>query len=149
MLNHSGSHDTLREGVTLGLVVASSTWAYLAVVDAVVGEPFRTFTVLGGIALFTVVHYVLNLAYGVAMVSGIHGAVREPSLSSAVVFGFLIVEIGFAMATVLLLHLGLGALAWVRILGGSLFGAAITIAILAWRHPLAAVLRAADKAGTN
>jgi hypothetical protein len=144
-----GKHDSLREGVSLGLVVATSTWAWLAVVDAVAGEPFRTFTVLGGIVLFTAMHYLLNVAYGVAIVSGIHGAVREPSLIIAVVFGVLMVEFGFAMMTVLLSQLGLGELAWVRILGGSLIGAVIAIFILARGHPLAAALRRAEREGTD
>jgi len=76
-----GKHNSLREGARLGLVVATSIWVWLAVVDAVVGEPFRTFTVLGGIALFTTMHYLLNVAYGVLLVSGIHGAVHEPTYS--------------------------------------------------------------------
>lgn len=140
----SAKHDSLREGVGLGLVAATSTWAWLVVVDAVAGEPFRTFTVLGGIGLFTAMHYLLNLAYGVLIVSGIHGAAREPGLVIAVAFGFVIIEFGFAMLTVLLSHLGLGALAWVRIFGGSVIGAAIAIVILARGHPLAAELRQAE-----
>ena len=59
----SGKHDSLPEGARLGLVVGTTIWAWLAVVDAVAGEPFRTFAVLGGIALFTTTHYLLNLAY--------------------------------------------------------------------------------------
>ena len=47
-------HDSLREGAWLGVVVATSIWVWLAVVDAAVGQPFRTFTVLGGLALFTI-----------------------------------------------------------------------------------------------
>ena len=138
-------HDSLREGVSLGLVVATSTWTWLAVVDAAAGEPFRTFAVLGGIALFTAMHYLLNLAYGIAIVSAIHSAAREPSLIIALVFGLVIVEIGFAMGTVVLSNLGLGALAWVRILGGSLIGAAIATVILARGHPLAAMAAASRK----
>src|SRR5207249_4290291 len=42
-------HDSLREGARLGFIVATSIWIWLAVVDAVVGQPFRTFTVLGGL----------------------------------------------------------------------------------------------------
>jgi len=141
----SGKHDSLREGARIGLVVATSIWVWLAVVDAVAGEPFRTFTVLGGIALFTTMHYLLNLAYGVVIVSGIHGAAREPSLVMAVAFGFPIVEFVFALATVLLSHLGLGELAWVRIFGGSLIGTAIAIVILSRGHPLAAELRNAEE----
>jgi len=141
----SGKHDSLREGVRLGLVVATSIWVWVAVIDAAVGEPFRTFTVLGGVALFTAMHYLLNLAYGVLLVAAIHGAAREPSLVIAVAFGFPMVEFVFALGTVLLSHLGLGELAWVRIFGGSLIGTAIAIVILARRHPLAAELRRAEE----
>ena len=141
----SGKHDSLREGAKLGLIVATSIWAWLAVVDAVAGEPFRTFTVLGGIVLFTAMHYLLNLAYGLLIVSAIHAAAREPSLVIAVAFGFPIVEFVFALVTVLLSHLGLGELAWVRIFGGSLIGAAIAIVILSRGHPLAAELRQAEE----
>src|SRR5207245_2758135 len=108
-----GKHNSLREGARLGLVVATSIWVWLAVVDAVAGEPFRTFTVLGGIALFTTMHYLLNLAYGVVIVSAIHGAAREPSLVMAVAFGFPIVEFVFALATVLLSNLVLRELSCV------------------------------------
>src|SRR5690348_17698913 len=102
-----GKHNSLREGARLGLVVATSIWVWLAVVDAVAGEPFRTFNVLGGIALFTAMHYLLNLAYGMVIFSAIHGAAREPSLVMTVAFGFPIVEFWFALVTVLLSHLGL------------------------------------------
>lgn len=56
----------------------------------------------------------------------------------------LIVEFAFAMLTVLLSHLGLGQLAWVRILGGNLVGVAIALLVLSRRHPLAAELRKAE-----
>ncbi len=140
-----GKHNSLREGARLGLVVATSIWVWLAAVDAVAGEPFRTFNVLGGIALFTAMHYLLNLAYGMVIVSAINGAAQEPSLVMAVAFGFPIVEFWFALVTVLLSHLGLGELAWVRIFSGSLLGMAITIVILARRHPLVAELRQAEE----
>jgi hypothetical protein len=128
----------------LGLVVATATWVWVALIDASAGQPFRTFTVLGGIVPFTVIHYLLNVAYGVAIVSLIHGAVRQPSLLFAVGFGFLMIEFAFAMLTVMLSHV-LGELAWVRIFVGSLIGAAIALVILSRRHPLAAQLRQAEE----
>src|SRR2546422_211158 len=67
-------HDSLREGAWLGVVVATSIWVWLAVVDAAVGQPFRTFTVLGGLALFTILHYLFNAVYGIVIVSLVHGA---------------------------------------------------------------------------
>ena len=80
----------------------------------------------------------------VAIVSAVHGAAREPSLAIAVVFGVVTLEIAFAMLTVLLSHLGLGALAWLGIFGGSLVGMAIAICVVSRRHPLAAQVRDAD-----
>lgn len=140
----SGNHDSLREGTTLGIVVATGIWLWLAAVDAIAGQPFHTFSALGGISAFTVVHYLLNIAYGVVVVSAVHGAAREPSLAIAVVFGVVTLEIAFAMLTVLLSNLGLGARAWVGIFGGSLIGTGLTLFVLSRRHPLAAQVRAAD-----
>jgi hypothetical protein len=140
----SGGHSSLREGATLGLVVATSTWAWLGLVDAVAGEPFRTFTALGGVAFFTVLHYLLNVAYGLAMVSLVHGAARQPTLIIAAAFGGLMVQIAFTFLTVVLSQL-LGGLAWVRIFGGSLIGATIAFVVLSRGHPLAAQLRRAEE----
>jgi hypothetical protein len=138
-------HDSLREGTAVGLAVATGIWLWLALIDLIAREPFRTFTVLGGVAAFTVLHYLLNLVYGVVIVSAIHGAKREPSLLIAVAFGFFILEFGFAMLTVLLSHLGLGGLAWIRIIGGNLIGVAIALFMLSRRHPLLAELREAEE----
>ena len=138
-------HDSLREGARLGFIVATSIWIWLAVVDAVVGQPFRTFTVLGGLGLFTILHYLFNLTYGVVIVSAVHGAVREPSLVIGMAFGFLIIEFAFVMVTVLLSHMGLGDLAWARILGGNLIGVAIAFVILSRRHRLRDEVRQAEE----
>ena len=141
----AGDHDSLREGTTLGIMVATSISVWLVVVDAVAGQPFQTFAALGGITVFTVVHYLLNIVYGVVIVSAVHGAAREPSLALALVFGLVMLEIAIAMLTVLLSELGLGDLAWLRILGGSLVGMTIALIVLSRRHPLAAQLRHADR----
>jgi hypothetical protein len=140
----SGDHDSLREGTALGIIVATAIWVWLAAVDALAGHPFQTFTVLGGITVFTTVHYALNIVYGIVVVSSVHGAVREPSLALAMAFGLVMFEIAFAMLTVLLSHLGLGDLAWVGIFGGSLVGLGVALIVLSRRHPLAAQLRDAD-----
>jgi hypothetical protein len=140
----AGGHDSLREGTTLGIIVATAIWVWLVVVDAVAGQPFQTFAALGGITVFTVVHYLLNIVYGVVVVSAVHGAAREPSVALALVFGLVTFEIALAMVTVLLSHLGLGELAWVRIFGGSLVGVTVALFVLSRRHPLASQLRHAD-----
>jgi hypothetical protein len=135
---------SLREGARLGLLVATGIWVWLAVVDAASGQPFRTFAVFGGIVPFTVVHCLLNMAYGVVIVAAMRSAAGTPSLILAVLVGILMLEGAFTMGTVLLAETILGPLAWVRILGGSLFGAAITIVVLARNYPLVEMLREAE-----
>ena len=132
------------EGVLLGVIMATSIWVWVATIDAFAGAPFQTFTVMGGVVLFTSMHFLLNIIYGVVIVSAIRGAARAPSLIIALVFGFVIVQIAFAMVTVLLSNIGLGALAWLRIFAGSLVGGIIAIALLSRRHSLFAQLREAE-----
>jgi hypothetical protein len=95
-------HDGMREGAALGLTVAASTWLWIALVDTIAGQPFYTFDFFGGIAVFTPIHCLLNVVYGVAIVSAVHGAARTPSLIYAVGFGLLFLQIVFAFATVAL-----------------------------------------------
>src|SRR6266705_3293529 len=73
-------HSSFREGVVLGVIVATAIWLWLAVVDGLAGQPLRTFQVLGGVGLFTVLHYLLCLAYGIVVLTVVHGAARAPSL---------------------------------------------------------------------
>jgi hypothetical protein len=137
-------HRSVREGARLGLVLATSIWIWLAIVDALVGQPFHTFTVLGGVVTFTTLHYVLNIAYGIAAVALIHASAHEPRLLVAVMLGFFVIEFGFVMLTALLSHAGLGQLAWVRVLGGNLIGAAVGWSILLRTHPVRELLRDAE-----
>lgn len=134
-------HSSLREGAILGAVVGTGIWAWIATVDAVVGEPFRTFTVLGGVARFTALHFVLCLAYGVVAVSVVHAAAREASLMVGAAFAFFLLEFAFVMLTAILSQGGLGGLAWARIVGGNVVGATLTVLILWRRHPLAQEFR--------
>jgi hypothetical protein len=141
----SGAHDTFREGARIGLVVGASTWLWVALVDVIVHQPFHTFEVLGGMPVFTVVHLLLTVAYGIAIVSVVHGAVGVPSLIYGLGFGVLFLEIAFAFLTVMLASTSLGDLAWVRIFGGSVIGASIALRLVAQRHPLTLMLRLADE----
>lgn len=148
-------HTTLRrsavgesavgEGTWLGALVASCIWLWIAAVDAFAGEPFHTFERLGGVAIGTLIHYVLNIIYGIVLVIAVRGSQRAPSLIIAVIFGLVMMEVAFAMFSVILGHTGLGMLAWVRIFGGSLLGLAIAFAILSRRYPLAARLHEAEE----
>lgn len=138
-------HSSLREGIVLGLIVATTIWVWLAVVDALAGQPFQTFRVLGGVAFFTALHYVLCIVYGVATLGVVHGAARTPSLLVFAAFCFFLLEFAFVMATVLLSNVGLGQLAWVRILGGNVIGAVVTFVVLARRHPLLKEFQQAER----
>src|SRR5438132_10745932 len=131
------SHNSFREGCILGAVVGTGSWVWIALVDAVVGEPFRTFAVLGGVARFTTLHYVLCWAYGVVAVSVVHAAQREASLMVGAAFAFFLLELGFVMVSAILSQVGLGGLAWARILGGNIVGVALALPILCRRHPRA------------
>jgi hypothetical protein len=76
-----------HEGASLGILVATTTWTWIALVDLVVGDPLHTFSVLGGVGLYTLVHFALCIVYGIALTSMVRSALREPSLILAVVFG--------------------------------------------------------------
>jgi len=138
-------HDTGREGVRLGIIVATTIWLWVLLVDAVTGEPFHTFDALGGVAVFTAMHYLLNILYGVVLLSAVHGAERTPSLILAVVFGVLIFETAMAMLTIILAQTRLGSAAWAGVFGGSLIATALAWLLLARTHPLAAYLHRAEE----
>ena len=132
-----------REGTTLGLLVATCVWLWLAIVDAVVGEPFRTFEVLGGVLVFTAVHYALCVAYGRVLVWAVRAAAGQPSAILGTLVLSLLFQVAFAMATIMLSALGLGGLAWLRIFGGSLVASLVAFVFLARRYPLAEMVHRA------
>jgi hypothetical protein len=138
-------HNTRREGIRLGVLVATVTWLWVALVDAVAGHPFHTLTVLGGAVVFTGMHYLLNIAYGVVLLSAVHGAERAPSLMFAMIFGLVTFEGAIAMFTNILAESSLGDMAWIGIFGGSLLATALAIVLLSRTHPLAANLRRAEE----
>lgn len=139
------SDGTWREGAKLGLIMGTAIWVWLAVVDATFGRPFHSFEVLGGIAIFTIAHYTLNVIYGIVIMSAIHGARRTPSLIIALIFGFVMIEIWFGMLSVMLGQSEIGSLSWLVILGGSLVGLGVALFVLSRRYDLAAMLHAAEK----
>ncbi|MEO7082699.1 MAG: hypothetical protein ABI442_03075 [Gemmatimonadaceae bacterium] len=138
-------HDSWREGVRLGLIVATTTWLWIALVDALAGRPFHTFNGLGGVGPFTVVHYLLCVAYGVVILSVIHAAERAPSVIFGLMFGIILFECAFAMVTNLIAVATLGNIAWVSIFGANVLAAALAFALLARTHPLATYLRRGEE----
>ena len=138
------SEARLPLGVIVGLAMATGIWCWIAIVDAIAGRPFHTFHELGGIAAFTIVHVLLNVVYGLVLVSVVRNAVKAPSLIIGLIFTFIIFEIAFGMLTVLLSNVGVGSTAWLAIFGGNAVGVAIAAAVLYRRYPLADVLHRAE-----
>ena len=139
------THNTRREGIRLGLVLATATWLWVALVDVSTGHPFHTFSMLGGVVIFTVAHYALNITYGITLLSAVHGAERAPSLIIAMIFGLVTFEGAFAMFTNILVEYSLGGTGWIAIFGGSLIATALAILLLSRTHPLGARLRQAEE----
>jgi len=137
-------HDTYREGARLGLIMGTVTWLWVALVDVVTGSPFHTFTALGGIFIFTVVHYLLNMTYGVVLLSVVHGAERTPSLIMGMLFVFITLQGGIAMFTGVLVQMSLGSVGWVAILGGNFIATVIAFVLISRTHPLLEHLHRAE-----
>ena len=139
----TSNHNTRSEGIRLGLIIGTITWGWVAVVDAMAGRPWHTFNVLGGLLVFTAMHYLLNVTYGMVLVSAVHGAERAPSLIIGLMFGVVTLEGAFALFTNVLVQ-SVGNVAWIGIVGGSLIGTAAAIGLLSQTHPLANYLRRAE-----
>lgn len=139
------AHGVLRGGAWLGLVIGTVTWCWVLFIDAMVGQPFETFRVLGGIVAFTLAHFGLNLAFGIVLTVVAAGSRETPSLVIGAIFSLILLEVAFAMITVLLGEAGLGSLSWVRIFAGSLLGLAVALWFLSRRYPLVARLREAEE----
>ncbi len=135
----TGAHDSQREGIRLGLIVAATTWLWIAVIDALLGQPFHTFNALGGILPFTVVHCLLCVAYGIVLISLVHSAERAPSVIFGLIFGGLLFEGAFAMMTTVIA--AAANVTWLSIFSANLVAAIVAFALIARTHPLADCLR--------
>lgn len=135
---------TVREGIRLGLLVAAVTLAWVTAFDFAVGRPFETIHVLGGAAVFLPIHVTLCVAYGLAIVGAVHSALSTPTVVFAMIFLTILFQAAFVMLTAFTTALGLGALAWPRLLGGNVLAAALTYWFIARRHPLRELYHAAE-----
>lgn len=134
-----------REGITLGLTLATATWLWVAAVDALTGRPFHTFHVLGGILLFTLFHYALNIILGSVLVAVARDAEHTPSAMFGLIFCGILFECGMGMFTNVVSNAAnLGPSAWAALFGGSLVSAFIAITFLLKRHPLGLYLARAE-----
>jgi hypothetical protein len=138
------SHSTMREGIRLGLIIGAATWLWVAGFDFAGGEPFYTFRFLGGYLGSTLVHFTLCLAYGFAIISAVHGSMKEPTVMFALIFSAILFQAGFVVLTAVLASAGLGQLAWVRFLGGNLMAGGLTYLLIARDHPMSDLFHAAE-----
>jgi hypothetical protein len=139
------THSTRAEGIRLGLIVGTITWLWVALVDAATGQAWHTFTALGGILPFTVAHYLLNVVYGMILLSVVHGAERAPSLIIGAIFCGLTFEGAFVMFSSILIQRALGNVGWLGIVGGNLIGTAVAITLLFRTHPVLEYVRRAEE----
>lgn len=141
---HSEVHNTATEGVSLGLVIGVITWLWVAGFDYLTGEPFHTLKFFGGFAGFTLLHFLLCVSYGLAIMSAVHASLKEASVIYALIFTSILFQAGFVMLTILLDSFGMGRSAWGKFLGGNLVALVITYAIVVRKHPLLEVFRTAE-----
>jgi hypothetical protein len=139
------THNTRDEGIRLGLIVGTVTWLWVAFLDAVTGNPWHTFSVLGGVLVFSIAHYLLNVVYGMVVVSVVHGAERTPSLIIGAIFVGLTFEGAFVMVSSVLIQQSLTNVAWLGLVGGNLIGTTLAIALLSRNHPLRDYVRRAEE----
>lgn len=103
----------LREGITAGLIGATAVAVWFLAIDAVQGEPLRTPRLLGGaflkiwggapaVLLYSIVHGLAFVLFGIVAAVLIAGAEREPMFVFALVIAFTAFEVlffGFVVLT--------------------------------------------------
>jgi hypothetical protein len=150
------SRHPLRQGFIAGLIGATAIAAWFLVVDAVANRPFFTPTVLGAalfdliggafggrdrfvnVAMYTLVHYGLFVAIGLAATYATNALERKPSTLTGLVALFVVLELGAVALTALLVRSPLfGTIAWWQFGIANLI-AASSMGMYIWRthHPL-------------
>jgi hypothetical protein len=149
----SGTHSTVREGVTAGLLGAATVALWFYVVDLVAGQPLRTPRLLGQAAFgvlgarlesamfgpiigYTVLHLLAFVGIGLVVALLVHWAEREPTVLAGLFLLFVVFEAAFYGLVALLSDMSLiGALAWYQI-GLANLAAAGAMGTYLWRrHP--------------
>jgi hypothetical protein len=125
----------IREGVTAGIIGAVAVAMWFLAVDWIHGEPLRTPIVLGtnllrqpspgpAVLLYSVVHVLAFVAFGLVAALLLAGAEREPMLVFFVVILFTAFEVAFFGAIVIFARWILDELAGWTIFVGNLLAAA-------------------------
>jgi hypothetical protein len=140
-----GSAGVLYEGVVAGLVGATTVAAWFLAIDWIHGEPLRTPQLLGAavlrqndpvtaVALYSIVHGVAFILFGVVGAIVIAGAERQPLLLFALVILFTSFEVFAFGAIVIVASWVLDELAGWTIFVGNLLAAAAMLAYYFRRH---------------
>jgi len=137
------AHSTVREGVRIGLIIGAVTWLWLAGLDFVMREPFQTIQSLGGFVRFTLTHFSLCIGYGLAIMSAIHGSMKEPTVMLALIFCTILFLTACVVVTAILANVGVGPLPWVKFLLGSMMATVLTYALVSRDHQMRDLYRAA------
>jgi hypothetical protein len=135
----------LAEGTIAGLLGAAVVAVWFLVVDTIQGQPLRTPILLGttllrqtsatgGVILYTVVHVIAFLVFGIIASVLVAAAESQPFFVFALVILFTAFEIGFFGATVLAASWMLNEVAGWWIFVGNVLAAASMLAYFFRRH---------------
>jgi hypothetical protein len=158
-------HRTLREGITAGILGATSVAVWFLILDTVAGRPFATPATLGSslatlfalpgtgaawvhVVGYTVFHYIAFAVVGMIVAAVINNAENEPSMLIGFMILFVAFEIGWYGWTALLARPeSFGQLAWYQVMVANLI-AALSMGIYMYRrHPSLARRFTASLAG--
>lgn len=124
-------HSTMREGLTVGVIGATSVAAWFLIIDLLGGRPFYTPSTLGfsvftlfnteptstlaSVLSYTVVHYALFTALGLVLVAAIHRAHAHPSILALLLMLFVCFQLAFLGIVAIMAESRLGQFAWYQV----------------------------------
>jgi hypothetical protein len=137
--------SVLREGIVAGVIGAAVVAVWFFVIDAIHGEPLHTPKILGSIFLqkpestqailvYTILHGILFIAFGIVGALLMAGAERYPMLIFGLVILFTAFEVGFFGGIVIVASWVLDELAGWTIFVGNVLAAAGMLAYYFSRH---------------
>lgn len=151
LLAEPTTHRTVREGLQAGGIGALVVAAWFFGIDTAAGQPLQTPLILGdavlaalrfgeatftvSVLVYTLVHVIAFLVFGVIAVALVHAAMREISMLYGIVALFVIFESAFYLLAFALDMSLLGALGWWNVALANLLSALVMGTYL-WRtHP--------------
>jgi len=158
-------NDMVREGISAGLIGGTAIAAWFAIIDAIQGQWLATPVMLGrslgslllqgdspGTAAaflgYTVFHFALFVAIGVAFSFVVNAAERVPSAIIGFGMLFVVFEVGWVGWTMVLAE-GFGDLTWLQVFIANLIASA-AMGVYMWRqHPTLALRVTQEMAGAS